>query len=215
MTPRYLDLLDDLGVPGDVLRARRARATSIPSWSASTCGAAIRSPATATITSGSRSCRARRCSISASAPTTRSAGQPTGHSWVRPPHGSLDSLSLISLRAAGYMVAMWSLDSCDYTDRDPSVARRRCAPGPIERWRRAAVPRGPGVDARGAAADRHGAPRLGARVRDDARSVREVTGAKPAPLGSLTRPTSASSRSRGRPCGPAPKAARRTRSRRP
>lgn len=55
-------------------------------------------------------------------------GQPTGQSWVRPPHGSLDSLSLISLRAAGYVVALWSLDSCDYEDRDVASLADRCGP---------------------------------------------------------------------------------------
>ena len=55
-------------------------------------------------------------------------GQATGQSWVRPPHGSLDSLSLISLRAAGYVVALWSLDSCDYEDRDVGSLAERCGP---------------------------------------------------------------------------------------
>ena len=55
-------------------------------------------------------------------------GQPTGQSWVRPPHGSLDSLSLISLRVAGYVVALWSLDSCDYEDRDVASLTDRCSP---------------------------------------------------------------------------------------
>jgi peptidoglycan/xylan/chitin deacetylase (PgdA/CDA1 family) len=58
-------------------------------------------------------------------------GQPTGHSWVRPPHGSLDTPSLFNLRSAGYVVALWSLDSCDYEDRDASSLAQRCAPGAV------------------------------------------------------------------------------------
>jgi len=54
-------------------------------------------------------------------------GQSTGRSWVRPPHGSLGARSLIALRASGYVVALWSLDSCDYDDRDPDSIVARCA----------------------------------------------------------------------------------------
>jgi peptidoglycan/xylan/chitin deacetylase (PgdA/CDA1 family) len=46
-------------------------------------------------------------------------GQASGQSWVRPPHGALDARSLLGLRAAGYIVALWSVDSCDYDERDP------------------------------------------------------------------------------------------------
>src|SRR3569832_230011 len=45
-----------------------------------------------------------------------------------PAHGALDSLSLISLRVAGYVVALWSLDSCDYEDRDIASLTERCSP---------------------------------------------------------------------------------------
>ena len=61
----------------------------------------------------------------------RAGGAITGRSWVRPPHGSLDSVSLLSLWAAGYVVALWTIDSCDYTDRDPSSIAQRCAPGEV------------------------------------------------------------------------------------
>jgi peptidoglycan/xylan/chitin deacetylase (PgdA/CDA1 family) len=53
-------------------------------------------------------------------------GQTTGRSWVRPPHGSVDATSLLHLRMAGYTVALWSLDSCDYGDRETSVLVERC-----------------------------------------------------------------------------------------
>ncbi len=55
-------------------------------------------------------------------------GQPTGRPWVRPPHGSMDTSSLVTLLGAGYTVAMWTLDACDYADRDPASLARRCAP---------------------------------------------------------------------------------------
>ena len=55
-------------------------------------------------------------------------GQFSGHAWVRPPHGSLDAMSVITTRAAGYVVALWSLDSQDYTDKDPASLAERCGP---------------------------------------------------------------------------------------
>lgn len=54
-------------------------------------------------------------------------GQATGRLWARPPHGALDATSLISMRAAGYTVAMWSLDSLDHTEKDPAALAQRCA----------------------------------------------------------------------------------------
>lgn len=55
-------------------------------------------------------------------------GQMTGKPWVRPPHGSVDAGSLLTLITGGYTVAMWSLDACDYSDRDPASLAERCAP---------------------------------------------------------------------------------------
>jgi peptidoglycan/xylan/chitin deacetylase (PgdA/CDA1 family) len=55
-------------------------------------------------------------------------GQVSGRAWVRPPHGSLDAMSLITARAAGYVIALWSLDSQDYTDKDPASLAERCSP---------------------------------------------------------------------------------------
>lgn len=55
-------------------------------------------------------------------------GQATGHPWVRPPHGTLGPLSMASLIARGYTLAMWTLDSCDYDDRDAASVAARCAP---------------------------------------------------------------------------------------
>jgi len=58
-------------------------------------------------------------------------GQPTGRPWVRPPHGSLDASSLLTLLARGYTVAMWSLDACDYEDHDPDSLAERCSPARV------------------------------------------------------------------------------------
>lgn len=53
-------------------------------------------------------------------------GQSTGRSWVRPPHGSLDPGNVLSLLAAGYTVALWSIDSCDHSDQDVESIVARC-----------------------------------------------------------------------------------------
>ncbi|HEU0035750.1 MAG TPA: polysaccharide deacetylase family protein [Kofleriaceae bacterium] len=58
-------------------------------------------------------------------------GQISGRPWVRPPHGSLDTASIVRLLAGGYTVALWSLDSCDYGDKDPVSLAERCAPSKI------------------------------------------------------------------------------------
>jgi peptidoglycan-N-acetylglucosamine deacetylase len=58
-------------------------------------------------------------------------GQMTGRSWVRPPHGALDASSLLAMRAAGYVVALWSIDSCDYDVRDPAQLAERCSPAVV------------------------------------------------------------------------------------
>lgn len=55
-------------------------------------------------------------------------GQVTGRSWVRPPHGHIDASSLLTLRSAGYVVALWSVDSCDYDEKDPAKLAERCSP---------------------------------------------------------------------------------------
>lgn len=59
-------------------------------------------------------------------------GQATGRSWVRPPHGTLDAQSLITLRAAGYVVALWTIDSLDHSDRDPIAIAERCGSAAVD-----------------------------------------------------------------------------------
>ena len=79
-------------------------------------------------------------------------GQVSGRPWVRPPHGALDAKSLISARAAGYVVALWSVDAQDYTDKDPASIAERCGPKHVgagdvilfhegQEWTLAALPR--------------------------------------------------------------------------
>jgi peptidoglycan-N-acetylglucosamine deacetylase len=78
-------------------------------------------------------------------------GQPTGRPWVRPPHGSLDATSTVSLIAAGYTVALWTIDSEDHSDRDIDSLVARCTlntkPGEVllfhegQEWTLAALPR--------------------------------------------------------------------------
>jgi len=59
---------------------------------------------------------------------TALGGQISGRPWVRPPHGSLDPRSIVTLLAASYTVALWSVDSCDYRDHDPGTLAATCAP---------------------------------------------------------------------------------------
>jgi peptidoglycan-N-acetylglucosamine deacetylase len=78
-------------------------------------------------------------------------GQLSGRPWIRPPHGELGAGSIVTLLAAGYTVALWSLDSCDYDDKDPESIAKRCAasvgPGEVllfhegQAWTREAVRR--------------------------------------------------------------------------
>jgi peptidoglycan/xylan/chitin deacetylase (PgdA/CDA1 family) len=58
-------------------------------------------------------------------------GQSSGRPWVRPPHGSVGARSLVALRAAGYVVAMWSVDSCDHIERDPRRLAEQCSPNAV------------------------------------------------------------------------------------
>lgn len=127
MTLRYLDVLDDLGVPGtffvlgehahehpELIREYVRRGHQVAGHGYD----------------HQRFTKLKRGELLDQCKRTDEAigGQPTGQSWVRPPHGSLDSLSLISLRVAGYVVALWSLDSCDYEDRDVASLTDRCSP---------------------------------------------------------------------------------------
>lgn len=127
MTGRYLDILDDLGVPatffilGEHARNHPEAVREYVRRGHQVCGHGY---------DHQRFTKLSRAQLLDQCKRTDEAigGQPSGNSWVRPPHGSLDSISLISLRAAGYVVALWSVDSCDYGDRDVNTLVERCSP---------------------------------------------------------------------------------------
>lgn len=58
-------------------------------------------------------------------------GQVSGRAWVRPPHGALDASTLVTLRRAGYVVALWSADSGDHASKDPAAIAARCSPSVV------------------------------------------------------------------------------------
>jgi peptidoglycan/xylan/chitin deacetylase (PgdA/CDA1 family) len=125
LTPRYLDLLDELRVPAtffligknaiarpDMVREYVRRGHQIAGHGFD----------------HTRFTRLHRRALLDQCARTDEAigGQVSGRPWVRPPHGSVGAPSLLHLRLAGYTVALWSLDSCDYGDRDPKVLADRC-----------------------------------------------------------------------------------------
>src|SRR5512146_2963832 len=112
LTPRYLERLDDLGVPATffVCGARAAERPELVreylrrGHQLANHGYDHQSFPTLS----------RRALLDQVRQTdTAIGGQVTGRPWVRPPHGSLDGASLLTLRAAGYIVALWTIDSCD------------------------------------------------------------------------------------------------------
>lgn len=126
LTTQYLDVLDDLGVPGtffligeyadrhpELVREYLRRGHQIASHGYDHKRFTKLDP------------RALRDQCTRTEHSL--GGQITGRPWVRPPHGSIDATSLVTLLASGYTVAMWSLDSCDYDDQDPAVLAARCA----------------------------------------------------------------------------------------
>jgi peptidoglycan/xylan/chitin deacetylase (PgdA/CDA1 family) len=130
LTPRYLDLLDELGVPAtffllgrsaavlpDMVREYLRRGHQIASHGYD----------------HKRFTRlGRRALLDQCAQTEQTlGGQATGRPWVRPPHGSVDASSLLTLLTAGYTVAMWTLDTCDYSDHDPESLAARCSPAHV------------------------------------------------------------------------------------
>ena len=131
MTPRYLDLLDELGVPAtffvigelaaarpDLVRDYLRRGHQLASHGYDHTRFP-KLPPRELIDQCERTDRAI-------------GGQVTGRSWVRPPHGALDARSLVSLLAARYVVAMWSHDPGDYVERDPGRLADRCSPAAVD-----------------------------------------------------------------------------------
>jgi peptidoglycan/xylan/chitin deacetylase (PgdA/CDA1 family) len=150
-TERYLDVLDELGVPATffVLGKRAAAHPElVREYLRRGHQVASHGYDHTRFTKLSRRHLLEQCARTDQA----IGGQLTGAPWVRPPHGSLDAASIVALRAAGYVVAMWSVDSCDYSEQDPSKLAERCAPSAIapgdvllfhegQDWTLAALPR--------------------------------------------------------------------------
>jgi peptidoglycan/xylan/chitin deacetylase (PgdA/CDA1 family) len=126
LTERYLDMLDQLGVPAtfflvggraasrpDLVREYRRRGHQIAGHGYDH--------------KRFNQLGRRELLEQCAATETALGGQLSGRPWVRPPHGSLDATSLLSLVAAGYTVAMWSLDSRDYSTNNSSDIVRACA----------------------------------------------------------------------------------------
>lgn len=127
LTPKYLELLDDLGVPAtffvsgeyavvrpDLVREYIRRGHQLANHG---------------FDHQSFTKLGRRALLDQVRRTDASiGGQVTGRPWVRPPHGALDTSSLLTLRAAGYVVALWSVDSRDYGEKDPAKLAETCGP---------------------------------------------------------------------------------------
>jgi peptidoglycan-N-acetylglucosamine deacetylase len=130
MTPKYLELLDDLGVPATFFVCGE-RAKEHPQM--------IREYlrrghqlANHGFDHQSFPKLSRRALLEQVRQTDLAiGGQVTGRPWVRPPHGALDGTSLLTLRAAGYVVALWTIDSCDYGEKDPAKLAESCAPDKV------------------------------------------------------------------------------------
>lgn len=130
LTPRYLELLDDLGVPAtffvsgsraaahpDLVREYLRRGHQVASHGFDH----QRFPALS------------RKDLVDQLERTEAAigGQFTGRPWVRPPHGALDASSLLTLVGQGCLVALWSVDSNDHEERDPAAIAEACSPGRV------------------------------------------------------------------------------------
>ncbi|MBX3156270.1 MAG: polysaccharide deacetylase family protein [Deltaproteobacteria bacterium] len=127
LTTSYLDLLDELGVPATFF-VIGARAEANPALvreylrrGHQVAGHGFDHMRFPKLT--------RRELLEQITRTDRALGfQITGRSWVRPPHGSIDAASLVTLLTNGYKVAMWSLDSCDYGTDDAGKVVEACGP---------------------------------------------------------------------------------------
>ena len=125
LTERYLDQLDELGVPAtffligqnaadhpDLVRAYLRRGHQIAGHGFDH----------ARFTHLGRRALLEQCAQT----DTALGGQISGRPWVRPPHGAVDATSLLNLVMSGYTVAMWSIDSHDYETRDPAEVAAHC-----------------------------------------------------------------------------------------
>jgi peptidoglycan/xylan/chitin deacetylase (PgdA/CDA1 family) len=126
LSERYLDVLDDLGVPATFFLIG-ARAANHPELVREYLrrGHQIAGHGFDHMRFTRLS---RRALLEQCAKTDEAlGGQLNGRSWVRPPHGTLDATSLVNLVASGHTIAMWSLDSKDYDTTDPAQVIEHCA----------------------------------------------------------------------------------------
>jgi len=129
LTPRYLDVLDELAVPATffLIGARAAeRPATVRDYLRRGHQIASHGWDHTRFTKLSRRALLDQCRQTDAVLGLQLSGRP----WVRPPHGSLDATSLLNLILGGYTVAMWSVDSCDYEIQSPAALAARCAPGP-------------------------------------------------------------------------------------
>ena len=130
LTPSYLDVLDELGVPATFfLLGENAERHPLMVRDYIRRGHQLASHGFdhRRFTELSRSQLLDQCARTEVA----IGGQISGRPWVRPPHGSVDATSILSLLAARYTVALWSVDSRDYLDRDVASLAATCAPANI------------------------------------------------------------------------------------
>jgi peptidoglycan/xylan/chitin deacetylase (PgdA/CDA1 family) len=130
MTPRYLEMLDDLGVPATFF-VTGERAAQYPELVRQYLrrGHQVASHGY----DHTRFTRLSRSELLHQLERTERAigGQITGRPWVRPPHGAIDTSSVLAMRSAGYTVALWSVDSCDYDIRDGHQLAEKCSPAVV------------------------------------------------------------------------------------
>jgi peptidoglycan/xylan/chitin deacetylase (PgdA/CDA1 family) len=126
MTERYLDVLDELGVPATFFLIGQ-RAAYYPALVREYLrrGHQIAGHGFdhARFTKLGRRALLEQCAQT----ETALGGQLSGRPWLRPPHGSLDATALLNLVTSGYTVAMWSVDSRDYESTDPAKVADHCA----------------------------------------------------------------------------------------
>ncbi len=125
-TERYLDLLDDLGVPATFFLCGDhavARPELVREYVRRGHQLANHGYDHTRFTKLSGSALVEQLTRTEQA----LGGQLTGRPWVRPPHGELDTSSFVRLLSSGYTIALWSVDSQDYGDHDPASLAERCS----------------------------------------------------------------------------------------
>jgi peptidoglycan-N-acetylglucosamine deacetylase len=151
LTERYLDLLDDLGVPATFFllgEAADRHPTLVREYLRRGHQIASHGYDHTRFTELSRRALLDQCARTEDA----LGGQIGGRPWVRPPHGTLSAASTMSLLAARYTVALWSVDSCDHGVREVDALVARCTPAVVgpgdvllfhegQAWTLAALPR--------------------------------------------------------------------------